>query len=104
MATKRPTAGFGISPAREHLPERFEADLDEAGLDPATEPSPQNPDPDGLRLLSIAQVADLFSVTKRTVWNWIKAGTLHPVRTSRRSVFIRADEIDQLCGIQPDGE
>ena len=98
MSTNRRTAGFGIPPAPERPPARFEADLDEAGLDPATEPSQPNPDPDGPRLLSIAQVADLFSVTKRTVWNWIKAGTLHPVRMSRRSVFIRADEIDHLFG------
>ena len=104
MATNRRTVRFGIPPAAERPDLRFEADLDEAGLDPATEPSQPVPDPDDPRLLSIAQVADLFSVTKRTVWNWIKGGRLHPLRMSRRSVFIRADEIDQLCGVRPNGE
>lgn len=48
--------------------------------------------------LTAAEVAAVFRVTPRTLWNWERAGLLLPIRVSRRRLYQRAD-VDRLrCG------
>ena len=48
-----------------------------------------------IRLYTIAQVADLLSMSTRTVYRWIKAGKLPIVRLGRR-VRIRHGDVVAL--------
>jgi excisionase family DNA binding protein len=43
------------------------------------------------RLLTIAEVADLFAVSRRTVYRLIEAGHLRPLRIGKRYRFARQD-------------
>ena len=36
------------------------------------------------KMYSLAQVADIFSVTRQTVLNWVKSGTIHAVKIGRK--------------------
>lgn len=48
-------------------------------------------------LVSAREVAALFRVTPRTLWNWERNGTLVPVRINTRRYY-RAADLDALCG------
>ncbi len=47
------------------------------------------------KLLTIAETADHFQVTQKTIFNWGKNGLLHPIQIGRR-VFFEQREIENL--------
>ncbi len=49
----------------------------------------------GNRLHSVAGVAEVYGISKRSVWRLIARGDLKPVRLGR-AVRIRSDEMDAL--------
>jgi excisionase family DNA binding protein len=54
------------------------------------------------RLLSVADVAKLLSVTEPTVREWIKEGKLKAHRAGARFWRIRKSEVDRMLGEQAD--
>lgn len=48
-------------------------------------------------MLSVKETADLFGVTKRTVFRWIKSGKIKSVKIGR-TVRIKKSEIDRVIG------
>jgi len=52
------------------------------------------------RLLSVADVAKLLSVTEPTVREWIKEGKLRAHRAGARFWRIRQSEVDRMLGQQ----
>jgi excisionase family DNA binding protein len=52
----------------------------------------------GDRLLSVAEVATLLSVTDPTVREWIKEGKLQAHRAGARFWRIRQSEVDRMLG------
>ncbi|MFZ0970777.1 MAG: helix-turn-helix domain-containing protein [Solirubrobacteraceae bacterium] len=52
------------------------------------------------RLLSVAEVAQLLSVTEPTVREWIKDGKLRAHRAGARFWRIRQSEVDRMLGEQ----
>ena len=57
-----------------------------------TEPSDQGPD---LRLMRTQDVASLFGVTPRTLYNWRKKHCLTVSRITGRSLFYRREAIEK---------
>lgn len=57
----------------------------------------------GDRLLSVAEVATLLSVTEPTVREWIKEGKLQAHRAGARFWRIRQSEVDRMLGSTPAG-
>lgn len=55
------------------------------------------------RMMSSAQVAEIFGRAPRTVRSWIKRGLLRPVRVGR-SVFIPRAQVDALLTGLPTAE
>jgi excisionase family DNA binding protein len=53
------------------------------------------------RLLSVADVSRLLSVTEPTVREWIKDGKLQAHRAGARFWRIRQSEVDRMLGEQP---
>lgn len=45
---------------------------------------------------TLAEVANKFRVSTRTVHNWIKAEKLHPVRIGRGKYLFPKSEVDDL--------
>ena len=46
-----------------------------------------------------SQVASMFHVTPKTIYNWVDGGKLHPIRSSKRSgakLLFLASEVDAL--------
>lgn len=56
-----------------------------------------DPDASARRLLREAEVADFFQRTRRTLYNWERAGLLQPIRIGR-SKFYRPADIERLAG------
>ena len=52
------------------------------------------------RLLSVAEVARVLSVTEPTVREWIKSGKLHAHRAGARFWRIRQSEVDRMLSEQ----
>ena len=48
------------------------------------------------RFLTAREVADILSVTQRTVWRMVERGQLTPAKISRRFTRFRAEEIESL--------
>lgn len=48
-------------------------------------------------MLSVKETAELFGVTKRTVFRWIKSGKMKSVKIGR-TVRIKKSEIDRVIG------
>lgn len=48
-------------------------------------------------MLSVKETADLFGVTKRTVFRWIKSGKMKSVKIGR-TVRIKESEIKRVIG------
>jgi len=48
-------------------------------------------------LYKIKEVCVLFSISKPTVYEWVKAGKLHPVKVRSR-VYFRGSEVEGLVG------
>lgn len=48
------------------------------------------------RLLTLAEVADLFRVTNKTITRWSKVGLLHPIRTAGGHRRYRDSEVRAL--------
>ena len=48
------------------------------------------------RFLTAREVADMLSVTQRTVWRMVERGQLSPAKISRRFTRFRAEEIESL--------
>ena len=48
-------------------------------------------------MLSVKETAELFGVTKRTVFRWIKSGKMKSVKIGR-TVRVKKSEIDRLIG------
>jgi len=48
--------------------------------------------------MTSAEVCFLANRSERTLWNWERAGLLHPVRVGR-SKFYDPDEVEALLGI-----
>ena len=48
-------------------------------------------------MLSVKETADLFAVTKRTVFRWIKSGKMKSVKIGR-TVRIKESEIKRVIG------
>jgi excisionase family DNA binding protein len=44
----------------------------------------------------LAEVAKLFRISERTVYNWMASGKLHPVRVGRGRWLFPRDEVDGL--------
>ena len=53
------------------------------------------------RLLSVAEVAGLLSVTEPTVREWIKEGKLKAHRAGARFWRIRQSEVDRMLYVEP---
>lgn len=49
-----------------------------------------------LALLTTAEVATVFRCSPRTLFNWRRAGRLHPVKLGRQWLYDR-QEIERLC-------
>jgi excisionase family DNA binding protein len=49
------------------------------------------------KYISIAEVADLFGVTDRTVRNWISEGKLEAYKVGPRAIRILESSLDLLC-------
>lgn len=47
------------------------------------------------KMYSLAQVAELFSVTRQTVLNWVKVGNIHAVKVGRKWL-VKESEIERL--------
>ena len=64
----------------------------------------RNPDVEGprsdsrgkCRFLTAREVADILSITERTVWHMVERGQITPAKFSRRFTRFRAEEIDSL--------
>ena len=48
------------------------------------------------RFLTAREVAEILSITQRTVWRMVERGQLTPAKISRRFTRFRAEEIDSL--------
>lgn len=48
-------------------------------------------------MLSVKETADLFGVTKRTIFRWIKSGKMKSVKIGR-TVRIKESEIKRVIG------
>jgi excisionase family DNA binding protein len=49
-----------------------------------------------MRFLTAREVAEMLSVTQRTVWRLVERGQLTPAKISRRFTRFRAEEIESL--------
>lgn len=47
-------------------------------------------------LLTLTDVADRLGISKVTLWRWIKNGKLSAVRLSKRTVYVRKDEVERF--------
>lgn len=47
------------------------------------------------KMYSLSQVAEIFSVTRQTVLNWVKSGHIHAVKVGRKW-FVRESEIERV--------
>jgi excisionase family DNA binding protein len=54
-------------------------------------------------LLKITELCSLFQVTKPTIYSWIKAGKLKPVKVRSRVYFLFQD-VQKLMTTEPQGE
>jgi excisionase family DNA binding protein len=45
----------------------------------------------------VADVADHYGVSTRTVWRWIRAGHLTAYRVGARAVRVDLDDLDKLA-------
>ena len=50
-----------------------------------------------MKMLSVKETADLFGVTKRTIFRWIKSGKMKSVKIGR-TVRIKESEIKRVIG------
>lgn len=46
-------------------------------------------------MFTLQQFCEVFHVTRFTVYNWLKAGKIHPVRVGRRWLFSQ-EEMDRI--------
>ena len=51
--------------------------------------------------VTLAQAAELLSVSKVTLWHWKKSGRLNVIVVSPRIIRVRMEEIERLLGGQP---
>jgi len=49
--------------------------------------------------MTTAEVCDLANRGERTIYNWMKAGLLHPVKVRGQKLF-DPDEVEALLGIK----
>lgn len=47
-------------------------------------------------LLTVKQVAEIFSVSERTIWRWVDAEILTPVRIGKRTVRFPRSSVEAL--------
>ena len=45
---------------------------------------------------SVVEVCKRLSVSRTTLWRWVKEDKVHPVVPGKRQVFFRIKEIDRL--------
>ena len=53
------------------------------------------------RLVSLAEAAEILSVSTKTVRRYIAAGDLEAVRLGRRTIRVRLDSLDRLIDAHP---
>ena len=53
------------------------------------------------RLVSLAEAAEILSVSTKTVRRYIAAGDLDAVRLGRRTIRIKAESLDRLIDDHP---
>lgn len=60
---------------------------------------------DSVRLLSIREVAEKLSLSRYTIWRYLREGrlTMLPVRVGKRRVAFREDEINRYIESLPRG-
>lgn len=47
-------------------------------------------------LLTVKQVAEIFSVSERTIWRWEQAGIIKAVRIGKRTVRFSRSSVEAL--------
>ena len=47
------------------------------------------------QMYSLTQVAKIFSVTRQTILNWVKTGTIHAVKVGRKWL-VKESEIERV--------
>lgn len=51
---------------------------------------------DAARYMTTEQICDLYHINRMTVYRWMKAGRITPVRVGRRNLYDRA-EVEALA-------
>jgi excisionase family DNA binding protein len=47
-------------------------------------------------LITLSEVADRLGISRVTLWRWIKDGKLASVKLSKRTVYVREEELERF--------